>query len=213
MKNFILLFFLFKLSVGFSQNATISGIDTGSVIEDNLPVDASGTLTITDPDGPTEESFVTQTNTPGTYGTFSLDVAGAWTYAGNNNTMQQLAQGMTIDDIFVVFSFDGTTHNVTITITGTNDAPIIFEALDLFAVEDGSTVSGTVTPIDFDINDTFTFLASQPVEGSVSIDNNTGTYFFNPDNGFQYLSVGETNNVTFDVSVMDNNGASDMVHH
>ena len=45
-------------------------------------ISTSGTLTISDPDSPT--TFVAQAGTVGSYGTFAIDAAGAWTYTASS---------------------------------------------------------------------------------------------------------------------------------
>ena len=45
-------------------------------------LNTSGALTITDPDTG-EAHVVAQTNAHGTYGDFTIDANGNWTYAGN----------------------------------------------------------------------------------------------------------------------------------
>ena len=68
--------------------------------------------------------MVAQTNAAGTYGTFSIDANGAWSYTGNG-AHDELTAGQVVQDQFTVTSQDGTgSGTVTVTITGTNDAPI-----------------------------------------------------------------------------------------
>ncbi|MEL6208587.1 MAG: VCBS domain-containing protein, partial [Pseudomonadota bacterium] len=87
----------------------------------------SGSLTITDVD--TGEDMVqAQTNAAGIYGTFSVDAAGSWNYVLDNasTAVQALDAGETVMDMFDVTSADGgTVETVVITISGTNDAPVI----------------------------------------------------------------------------------------
>ena len=52
---------------------------------------ATGTLATTDADATDTPAFTAQTNTAGTYGTFSINTAGAWTYSLNNTAAQVLA--------------------------------------------------------------------------------------------------------------------------
>ena len=62
------------------------------------------------------------------YGTYTVDAAGLWTYHLNNGdaTVDALAAGVTLSDSFVVFSADATASQiVTVTITGTNDVPVV----------------------------------------------------------------------------------------
>ena len=60
--------------------------DVRNLTETNAAADISrsGTLTISDLDGPT--TFVAQAGTIGLYGTFAIDVAGAWTYTASSRT-------------------------------------------------------------------------------------------------------------------------------
>src|SRR5437868_2253775 len=79
----------------------------------------AGTLTISDVDSPA--TFVAQAATAGTYGTFAIDSAGAWTYTASS-AHNEFAAGSTYSDTFSVASADGTLTAVTINILGTNDA-------------------------------------------------------------------------------------------
>ena len=98
--------------------AVIGGTNSGSLTEDGILV-ANGNLTVSDPDTG-EARFVAQAATAGTYGSFSIDAAGAWSYSLNNAAavVQQLVAGQTVTDNFTVASADGTTATVTLTITG-----------------------------------------------------------------------------------------------
>ena len=59
----------------------------------------------------------------GTYGTFSINTAGAWTYTADNSqvAIQGLNTGDGLSDQFMVTTIDGTTQRVTITINGTDE--------------------------------------------------------------------------------------------
>ena len=81
----------------------------------------SGTLTISDVDSPA--TFVAQAGTAGSYGTFAIDAAGAWTYTASS-AHNEFAAGTTYTDTFAVASADGTQTSVTINILGTNDAAV-----------------------------------------------------------------------------------------
>ena len=90
---------------------------------------ATGSLATTDADGADTPAFTAQTNTAGTYGTFSVNTAGAWTYSLNNTAAQVLAGNQTVSETFTVTSTtaDGESVNetVTVTVTGSEDAPVI----------------------------------------------------------------------------------------
>ena len=116
---------------GTNDVPVIGGISSGSVKEDvgvsGGNIVASGALTISDVDTG-ESSFVAQSDVAGNYGSlFSIDENGNWSYHADNSNaaIQQLPEGATLTDTFSVQSADGTTQNITVTITGTNDVPVI----------------------------------------------------------------------------------------
>ena len=123
---------------------TITGVndvaELGSAVLDLIETDevltANGTLSILDADDG-EAFFNPQTDTAGTYGTFSIDAAGNWNFA-TDGALDYLAEGETVSEFFTVSSLDGTESTVTVNITGTADGPT--------AVDDnGSLSASTVT--------------------------------------------------------------------
>ncbi|MGC7899501.1 retention module-containing protein [Vibrio anguillarum] len=111
---------------GANDKADIQGAVSGSVTEDAADNTATGTLTSKDVDN-TDNEFQAQTDAPGQYGTFSVDANGKWTYVldNSNEKVDALNENQTLTETFTVKSEDGTEQQVTITITGTNDAAII----------------------------------------------------------------------------------------
>ncbi len=109
--------------------AVIAGDDIGAVTEDASPdvLTDTGVLTVTDVDGADEAKFVAGNGTPsaGALGTLTIDADGKWTYNVDNSKVQYLGEDETKVETFVVKSVDGTEHTLTITITGTNDAPVL----------------------------------------------------------------------------------------
>ncbi len=186
----------------------IGGATSGGVIED-VTSGASGTLTITDADDG-EASFRAQTGSSGSYGTFSIDADGEWSYGLDNtaSAVQALAAGKTLTETFTVRSVDGTTQDVTVTITGTNDAPVIGGATSGDVTEDVTlNASGTLTITDPDADESG-FLAQTDTSGShgsFSVDA-TGPWTYKLDNAdttVQALAVGETLTETFTVRSVD----------
>ncbi|WP_429195089.1 retention module-containing protein, partial [Aeromonas veronii] len=112
--------------------AIIAGDDIGAVTEDASPdvLTDSGVLTVTDVDGAEEAKFVAGNGTPsnGALGNLTIDADGKWTYNVANGDVQYLGEGETKVETFVVKSVDGTEHNITITITGSNDAAVVSSA-------------------------------------------------------------------------------------
>jgi VCBS repeat-containing protein len=195
--------------------AVITGTDTGSVTEDKHVtgglLTADGTLVIVDPDaGESAFTPVTGVAGAGTYGTFTLDAQGHWTYTADNSqaAVQALQVGGTpLTDTLTVTSLDGTTHDITVTIAGTNDAPVLMAAT-ASATEDGSSVTGQMVATDVDAGDTRAFSTGQPIDGFTM--NTDGSWNFDPSHAaYQHLAAGQTQQVTIPVAVTDSAGATD----
>ncbi len=111
---------------GVNDAATFGGTDTGAVTEDGT-LGAGGTLTVSDiDDGESSFQAVAAAALVGVYGDFTFnDATGAWTYTLRNGdaNVQALNAGDSPTDTLVVTSADGTTHNITVTVNGANEAP------------------------------------------------------------------------------------------
>ena len=95
-----------------------------------------------------------------------------------------------------------TSATVTVTVTGTNDTPSVSN-VTVAATEDGATVNGNFIVSDVDTTDTHTFtITTSPSEGSV-VNNNDGTFTFDPGADFQDLALGETRDVTVTYTATD----------
>ncbi|AXV28758.1 hypothetical protein BFW97_04265 [Aeromonas hydrophila] len=201
---------------GVNDAAVITGSDTGAVTEDetNPTLTETGTLSVTDVDGADEAKFVAGNGTPsaGALGSLSITEGGAWTYNVDNSKVQYLGEGETKVETFTVASVDGTTHTVTITITGVNDSAVIGGTDSGAVTEDETTPilteTGTLSVTDVDGADEAKFLAGNGVAstgalGSLSI-TETGAWTYNVDNSkVQYLGEGETKVETFVVKSVD----------
>ncbi|MBV7600273.1 VCBS domain-containing protein, partial [Aeromonas sp. sia0103] len=112
---------------GVNDGAEIKGDDRGAVTEDLNVVSGNltetGSLTLTDVDGADEAEFKPGLGAPSANALGSLTIAadGKWSYEVANSKVQYLGQGETKVETFTVQSLDGTSHTVTITITGVND--------------------------------------------------------------------------------------------
>jgi len=137
---------------GGSVVAAVSG--TGAVTEDGVTT-ANGQLAYPSINGG-NASFVGQPATAGAYGNFVLDSGGNWTYtlANSSAAVQALAGGQQQTETFVAHTTEGSTTTVTITITGTDDAPVLGGVVIGTVAEDGTaTASGTLTISDADTLD------------------------------------------------------------
>src|SRR5439155_10041463 len=140
------------ITVVCTTDAAVLSADVRNLTETNLAADisSSGTLTISDVDSPA--TFVAQAGTLGTYGTFAINAAGAWTYTASS-AHNEFVGGTTYTDTFAVASADGTLTSVTINILGTNDAAVLSSATanltETNLAADIST-AGTLTISDVD---------------------------------------------------------------
>jgi len=186
--------------------AVIAGVDTGVVTEDFDPdmnnlLEVSGALTIIDPDA--GQATFNAGVFGGTYGVITLNATGNWAYAANNTqaAIQGLAAGAFLTDTITVSSVDGTTHDITVTIMGTNDAPVAGN--DVASVNEGGSVIIDVAATDADIDSTLdlnsVIITGLPVNGNVII-NGDGTVTYSHDGS-------ETRVDSFSYSISDSSGA------
>lgn len=201
--------------------ATISGTDSGSITEDRhvFPdsmhhIQVTGSLSISDPDAG-EDHF----RASGAFGhekaisdpfqgEMHIDRYGNWDYvlANGNPAVQALKQGETKDVIYEVRSADGTPHRITITVTGTNDAPTL-AAQTHNVTEDGQRLSGQMHGHDIDHRAVLTYSISHPIDGLTF--HSDGSYSFDPSHSsYQHLAAGQQQTVTVPVTVTDEHGDS-----
>jgi VCBS repeat-containing protein len=175
--------------------AIISGSYSGAVSEDSANVLDTGSITITDADSINNPEFL-DTSLNGTYGNLNL-INGVWTYTINNSLPQttSLANGEIVTDIFNLSASDGSSQNITITITGANDsADITLTASDINATEDTDfSAAGTVSVTDVD---NLNSVSASANFGTVAIDG-LGNWTYSLNNAAtQFLGVGESTNDT-----------------
>ena len=154
---------------GTDDAPVVTGVFTGAVTEGDLGdvTTASGTIAISDVDGDDSPVFA-DTTVAGSFGSLVL-VGGAWTYTLDQSTVQDLDAGDVVNDTLTLTASDGTTQNITITITGTDDAPVVTGVFTGAVTEgdlgDVTTASGTIAISDVDGDDSPTF-ADTTVAGS-----------------------------------------------
>ncbi|MEV3844167.1 VCBS domain-containing protein [Aeromonas veronii] len=197
---------------GQNDGAVISGADTGQLVEDQNvsaagSIETQGQLLLADADAG-EAVFVAQANAAGSYGVFSFDEDGHWRYSVDSSqaAIQQLKAGATLSDSFTVHSVDGTAHTVSVTITGSNDAPVLTtqsQALD----GGGALYQGHMSATDADVGDALSFSTTATVAGfTLHAD---GSYQFDPSGAaYQHLTSGQSQNVVIPITVTDSAGAT-----
>src|SRR5688572_6799768 len=201
----------------------VSGTATGSVIEaggvnNGTPGSAiaTGDLYADDLDG-LDDVFIPQAGVVKTYGTFSIDASGAWSYTldDNNAAVQGLNTGDTLTETVTVATADGTTKDVTITINGANDAAVITgTASDSVTEKSGvlngtagdASASGDLDATDVDSSAAFAVQAGVvKTYGTFSIDASGAWSYTLDDNNaaVQGLNTGDTLTETVTVATAD----------
>ncbi|WP_311995500.1 beta strand repeat-containing protein, partial [Bradyrhizobium diazoefficiens] len=230
------------------NDGPVAAADTSAVKEDTAPNSVSGNVLINDTDADTHDSHsVTAINgsatkvgadVVGTYGTLHLNSDGTYTYTLNNAqaNVQALAADQLVYDTFSYTNSDNhggsCTANLTITVTGTNDAPVITssaqsglaaEWADLSAAEGSNTphtASGAVTFTDVDTLDSHTasfapqgggYLGSFTLNTTNHDTGNGGSIgwsFSVADGAIDYLQAGQTLTQKYDVTISDGHGGT-----
>ena len=102
---------------------------------------------ITDPPAAALKDGFTPATVAGAYGSLTIDAAGAWTYTAANaqTAIQELGLGDSLVETLTISSVDGTTHDVTVTIHGANDAAVIGGTDTGSVTEDVGVVAGNLS--------------------------------------------------------------------
>jgi VCBS repeat-containing protein len=228
---------------------------SASLNETNSPLTASGTLTVVDPDtSDTVALSVTGLSKSGDAGSLtdaqlqamlSLGASSVaadsgdthnlgWSFNSGAEVFDYLAAGESLTLTYTVTANDGhggtDAQTVTLTVTGTNDDPVLTVDAAGAVTEDASnsnlTDTGTLSFTDVDVNDTHSVSASYNGDaswsggGSLSPAQVTAlTSGFSADSdswdyslanaAVDFLAQGETITLSFDVTVIDNHGGSD----
>ena len=163
-------------------------------------ISTSGTLTISDVDSPA--TFVAQAGTAGSYGTFAINAAGAWTYTASS-AHNEFVAGSTHTDTFSVASADGTLTSVTVNILGADDAPA-FTSSSNFTVAENSTAVATVAAVDPEQDALLFTLTGGDDQGLFSIDPHSGALSFIAPSDFEVpADAGHDNNYVVEVTATD----------
>ena len=215
---------------GGSNSAPIATFTTAQNADEDGSV-ISGQLTSTDPDGidlGTTYSLVGDP-IPG----LTINENGAWSFDATGNAYQSLAQGETreITVSYVVTDTPGATDTASfvITVTGTNDVPVVQVTdvvggvTELVTPAGNLSDSGTISFTDVDLIDLHTVSEVTPSEDalgtltatvSTGTDDSTGlggviTWNYSvAASAVEYIAEGETKVETFTFSLLDGQGGS-----
>lgn len=120
-------------------NATSVKLDVGTPSD----LTVSGTLNISDVD--TDDSpYFENTSVESTYGTLTL-TDGVWTYVLDETKSASLAEGEIAQDVITLTASDGTEQQITISVTGSDDKPVVTGDVSAQISEDSASQSVTGT--------------------------------------------------------------------
>ncbi|MER9298503.1 VCBS domain-containing protein, partial [Mesorhizobium sp. M0621] len=189
--------------------ADLTVVEAGGVANGTLnDPNASGQLTITDPDAG-QNHFQAPPSLLGTYGTFAFDTTnGVWAYTLNQALADPLTQGQHVTDTLTVKSADGTaSYNIVVNITGTNDAATV--SSDSKSVTEGDTAaalntSGQLTITDPDTGEAHVVAQTNAAGayGDFSIDAD-GAWTYTGNGAHNELTAGQVVTDTFTVTSQD----------
>ncbi len=173
---------------GFNDRAEFGGKAEGAVTEDGKIQTASGTLTVSDLDaGETGFKAVDAGKLATSLGTFTFDEGkGDWTFALDNKAAQKLKGAEPAAQTLTVSSLDGSTRDITVTVTGVNDAPVFGGDIAGALAEDSktTTASGTLKVEDPDAGES-------GFATDVNVTKTYGTFDFKADSGKWTFAIDE----------------------
>jgi VCBS repeat-containing protein len=216
---------------GTNQAPTVTVDDPAPVDENTLQRDGSisGQLSATDPDSGDELTYGVKADDgedkpnnastgpesdsiKGEYGVITVDDDGKWTYVPTGKA-NELPAGETADETFWVTVSDGhggtSEQPITITITGSNDAPIMQADTRVEATETdlnyGTELTGVFSGIDPDLGDSLTYSTRSvtatlngaeidpKLYGDLVVDPATGTWTFKANTAAQQARINALN--------------------
>ena len=152
------------------NDAPVATSDTVAVQED-ITLTATGNVLANDSDVDqgTVLNVANASVIAGNYGSLTLNTDGSYSYALNNASLavQSLASGQTVTDTFGYQATDGLTatpSTLTVTITGTNDAPVLVTPLPDTDININQALNYTIPSgafTDIDTGDTLTYAATK----------------------------------------------------
>ncbi|ANI15219.1 hypothetical protein A9C11_15055 [Pseudomonas citronellolis] len=192
------------ITVTGTNDVPIAQASSAAADEDQV---STGQLRATDADDGAVLTFSVDGNAPAG---FTLKADGSWTFDGKDPAYQHLANGETqVISIPVIVTDDqgaNTTSTLTLTITGTNDAPVA--QADSAAVNEDSQINGQLQASDADQGAQLQFGSDSPLPAGFTLDQD-GKWTFDASNAaYQHLAAGQTQVISIPVVVTDDQGAT-----
>ncbi|PDT55555.1 hypothetical protein CO678_43345, partial [Bradyrhizobium diazoefficiens] len=194
------------ITLSGTNDAPVAVADTDSGLEDST---ITGTVASNDSDVD-DGAILTYAQTSAVAG-LTINADGSYSFDAANAAYQHLAQGATTDMVanYTVTDEHGATSSstLTITLTGTNDAPVA--VADTNSGLEDSTITGTVASNDSDVDDGATLSYSLDAAVAGLTLNPDGSYSLDAANAaYQHLAQGATTDVVANYTVTDEHGAT-----
>ena len=182
---------------GTDDAPVVSGTFTGAATEGDVgdpAVTVTGSISISDPDASDNPVF-NNTTVNGLYGALTL-TGGNWSYVLDQAAAQSLGAGEVATDTLTLTATDGTSQDIVITITGSNDVPVLTSTS--FATNEDNVINGSLSFSDLDGDTVLFTLAGGASNGSVTV-NADGTFSYTPNTDYSGAD-------SFAVTMNDGNG-------
>jgi len=185
---------------------TVSAVSEDTNVNADGYLSAAGSIPVFDADSGEAGFQTTVTPVGSTLGALALDASGAYSYTVANNAVQHLGAGATATDAFTVTSIDGTSTDVSFTISGVNDAPVV--GAQVVAAREGDagvSANALATASDADDNTTLSVSAvPAALPAGVSYDPTTRVFSLDANHpAYDHLAAGEHQSVTVNYQVSD----------
>jgi VCBS repeat-containing protein len=196
------------ITVTGTNDAPVVVDEAATVAEDAAVITGSVAANDTDVDG----DALTYTLNGAAPAGLTLNADGSYSFDPSDAAYQDLGVGESRDVVVSYTADDGNggtdTGTLTITVTGTNDAPVAVD--DAAAGSEDTLITGSVAANDTDIDGdalTFSLVGGAPAGFTLNVD---GTYTLDAtDPAYQNLRQGETQDVVIDYTADDGNGGTD----
>ncbi|WP_432471941.1 VCBS domain-containing protein [Amphritea sp. HPY] len=199
---------MITITIDGTNDAPVAG---GNVVADVNEGDAaiSGSLGGSDVDAGTDLSYNATVDLPAG---FTLDAdTGAYSFDPTDDAYNGMAVGdsQTLSIPVTVSDGDGgeVSQMITITIDGTNDAPVAGANVVAEVNEGDSAISGSLDGSDVDAGTDLSYNADVDLPAGFTLDTDTGAYSFDPtDAAYNSMAVGDSQTLSIPVTVTDGDG-------
>ncbi len=201
------------VNVNGVNHAPMAVADSATAIEDGAPVTINVLVNDTDADVAAGDSLIIRSvNGTGLQGT--IQIVGTSIVYSIGNAFQNLRAGVTVTEVFSYTAGDrsgaSSTTQVTVTVTGSNDAPVaVANILSISEDAAPTTIAVLANDTDIDSGDTKTVLSVNGASllGSVVIAPGGTGVIYTVGNALQALNNGQTATETFSYTIVDSAGA------